>query len=70
MLFSQRMKGHNPLFPKGGEAPLRGDRDQGRFVATHLFDTTPGAIRAFRMYYCLFSDTVDTFEVGGSERRA
>jgi hypothetical protein len=27
------------------------DRDQGRFVATHLFDTTPGAIRAFRMYY-------------------
>jgi hypothetical protein len=22
-----------------------------RFVATHLFDTTPGAIRAFRMYY-------------------
>jgi len=27
------------------------DRDERRFVATRLFDTTPGAIRAFRMYY-------------------
>jgi len=27
------------------------DRVERRFVATHLFDTTPGAIRAFRMYY-------------------
>jgi hypothetical protein len=27
------------------------DRDHRRFVATHLFDTHPGAIRAFRMYY-------------------
>jgi len=27
------------------------DRHERRFVATHLFDTTPGAIRAFRMYY-------------------
>ena len=27
------------------------DRAERRFVATHLFDTTPGAIRAFRMYY-------------------
>jgi hypothetical protein len=27
------------------------DRGERRFVATRLFDTTPGAIRAFRMYY-------------------
>ena len=27
------------------------DPAERRFVATHLFDTTPGAIRAFRMYY-------------------
>jgi hypothetical protein len=27
------------------------DRVERRFVATHLFDTTPGGIRAFRMYY-------------------
>jgi hypothetical protein len=27
------------------------DRAERRFVATRLFDTTPGAIRAFRMYY-------------------
>ena len=27
------------------------DRAEGRFVATRLFDTTPGGIRAFRMYY-------------------
>jgi hypothetical protein len=27
------------------------DREERRFVATRLFDTTPGAIRAFRMYY-------------------
>ncbi len=27
------------------------DRNWRRFVATRLFDTTPGAIRAFRMYY-------------------
>ncbi len=27
------------------------DRLERRFVATHLFDTTRGAIRAFRMYY-------------------
>ncbi len=27
------------------------DRDERRFVATRLFDTNPGAIRAFRMYY-------------------
>src|SRR5262249_42569320 len=27
------------------------DRRGRRFVATHLFDTTEGAIRAFRMYY-------------------
>lgn len=27
------------------------DRDARRFVATRLFDTTPGPIRAYRMYY-------------------
>jgi hypothetical protein len=27
------------------------DRAERRFMATHLYDTTPGAIRAFRMYY-------------------
>jgi hypothetical protein len=27
------------------------DPEARRFVATRLFDTTPGAIRAFRMYY-------------------
>ena len=27
------------------------DRGERRFVATRLFDTTPGVIRAFRMYY-------------------
>jgi len=27
------------------------DRDERRFVVTRLFDTTPGAMRAFRMYY-------------------
>jgi len=27
------------------------DRTERQFVATRLFDTTPGAIRAFRMYY-------------------
>jgi hypothetical protein len=27
------------------------DRDERRFIATRLFDTTPGTIRAFRMYY-------------------
>jgi hypothetical protein len=27
------------------------DRAQGRFVATHLFDTQGGVIRVFRMYY-------------------
>jgi hypothetical protein len=27
------------------------DPGERRFVATHLFDTTPGTIRAFRMYY-------------------
>ena len=27
------------------------DRAERRFVATRLFDTTPGVIRAFRMYY-------------------
>jgi hypothetical protein len=27
------------------------DRSERRFVAERLFDTTPGAIRAFRMYY-------------------
>jgi hypothetical protein len=27
------------------------DPDERGFVANHLFDTTPGAIRAFRMYY-------------------
>jgi hypothetical protein len=27
------------------------DRAERRFVATQLFDTTPGTIRAFRMYY-------------------
>ena len=27
------------------------DRTERHFVATRLFDTTPGAIRAFRMYY-------------------
>jgi hypothetical protein len=27
------------------------DRHARRFVATHLFDTVPGPIRAFRMYY-------------------
>ncbi|HXJ82617.1 MAG TPA: hypothetical protein VMS64_28510 [Candidatus Methylomirabilis sp.] len=27
------------------------DRTERRFMATHLYDTVPGAIRAFRMYY-------------------
>jgi len=27
------------------------DRAEGRFVATRVFDTRPGPIRAFRMHY-------------------
>jgi hypothetical protein len=27
------------------------DADASRFLATHLYDTEPGLIRAFRMYY-------------------
>jgi hypothetical protein len=39
--------------PNDPQAPglISFDRVERRFVATRLYDTTPGAIRAFRMYY-------------------
>ncbi|MCI0545847.1 MAG: hypothetical protein L0027_01020 [Candidatus Rokubacteria bacterium] len=42
--------------PNDPRAPgiIRFDRTEKRFVAIGLFDTTPGRIRAFRMYYSPF----------------